>query len=123
MAAIRARTALPWYRRTWWQWPPVAQVFSLLVVSTLLGTLTWVCLHAGREDVAGSVGIYLTEVVAVFAPVWSLVSTLGEATALILKQVPLLAWAGIVAFLGTMYLFCIGLGTALYRIALPRRHS
>jgi hypothetical protein len=123
MAAVRARAASPWYRRTWWQWPALAQGLSLLVFSALLGGLTWVCLHAGRDELASSVGSYLTEGFAVFAPLWSLLATLVEAFVLVLKQVPLLAWAGVAAFFSVMYLSCIGLGTALYRIALPRRNS
>lgn len=123
MAAIRAQAALPWYRRTWWQWPLLAQVLSLLWFSGLLGGLTWVCLHGGRGELPGVVGGQVMESLAVFAPLWSLVTAMLEALALVLKQVPLLAWVGVIGFFAVMYLSCIGLGTALYRIALPRRNS
>jgi hypothetical protein len=56
------------------------------------------------------------------APLWALLATLVEAMARVLQCVPLAAWAGALAFFAAMYLATIGLGTALYRIALPQRN-
>ncbi len=122
MAALRARAARPWYRRTWWQWPAAAQVLSLLVFSGLFGSLTWACFHVGRGDLAATLGTGMTEPLALLAPLGGIVATLIEAMALVLRQVPWLVWGGILAFFAVMYLSCIGLGTALYQIALPRRN-
>jgi len=41
MAALQARVRLPWWRRTWWQWPPAAQLLGLLAVSSVLGLITY----------------------------------------------------------------------------------
>ncbi len=123
MAAVRAQAALPWYRRAWAHWPRSAQVLSLLWFSALLGGLTWVCLQAGRGELPGVIGGQFAEALSIFGPLWSLITAILEACVLLLKQVPILAWVGLVGFFAVMYLSCIGLGTALYRIALPRSNS
>jgi hypothetical protein len=45
LAAIQAQARLPWYRQPWSTWPHTAQGASLLVLSLLLGALTYACLH------------------------------------------------------------------------------
>jgi hypothetical protein len=121
-AALRARAAQPWYGRAWWQWPPAARALSLLIFSSLLGGLTWVGLNAGRSDLGTALGTRVADTLASVAPLWALLATLVEAMARVLQCVPLAAWAGALAFFAAMYLATIGLGTALYRIALPQRN-
>ena len=54
MAAIAARAALPWYRRTWFEWPRSWQVASALLTAALAAAWTvapWQALP-GAESLA-----------------------------------------------------------------------
>lgn len=122
LTALHAQAVLPWYRRPWWNWPPAAQVLSLLVLSGLLGMATWLVIHAGRVDWAAAFMDDAKRWLAPLAPVWSLLSALAGAVALVLKGA-----GGWVPAAGTglclvMYLSCIGLGTVFYRVAFSRRN-
>lgn len=122
MAAIQARASLPWYRRSWWEWPSVWQVLSLLGVSGLLGLVTWSC-GPGSSGFLAQAGALLTDWMPALEPMWTLLGTLARALALVVKQVG--GWT-ILAGLGlclAMYLSCIGVGTVFYRLVNPRRNS
>lgn len=123
MAMIQARAALPWYRRTWWHWPVLAQVVSLLAVSALLGMATWLLLHLASGQWEATVTQEAKSVLAPLAPLWSLLTTLVEALALVVKSA-----GGSVLLIASslclvMYLSCVGLGTVFYRVAVGRRNS
>lgn len=122
MAAIQARARQPWFRCTWWHWPPVAQVFSLALASVLLGGLTWLALHTDPGSLVNDMGVKAAAGLAPLAPLWSLVVSIARACALLLAQAPPLAWFGAAAFLAAMYLSCIGLGTILYRLSAQRSY-
>ena len=123
LAAIEVGARLPWYRRTWWQWPPAIQGLSLLVASVLLGGLTWLGLHTGRVDLAATLVARSIACLAPLAPLWTALNTLAQAALLLVKQPTLLSWTLLAAFIGALYLSCVGFGTVLYRVILPRRNS
>lgn len=123
LAAIEARACLPWYRRPWWEWPLPFQVLSLLGLSALLGLATWLLIHAGDIGLTVSVPGEVQSLLAPVAPVWSALSALAGAVASVLRGLGgwvVLAGGG---FCAVMYLSCIGLGTACYRLAFNRRNQ
>jgi hypothetical protein len=123
MATLQAKARLPWYRRPWWDWPSALQVVSLLGLSGLLGLATWLVMHAGQVEWTAALGSEIKSWMAPLSPVWSLVTTAIGAVALVLRG--LSGWLFLAggAFCVVMYLSCVGLGTAFYRVACYRRKS
>jgi hypothetical protein len=121
MAALEAKACRPWYRRPWWDWPSVLQVLSLLGLSGLLGVATWLVMHAGQIEWAGAVGREAHSLTAPLSPAWSVLTALAGAAAAVLRG--LSGWVFLAggAFCILMYLSCVGLGTAFYRVAFYRR--
>lgn len=122
MAMIRARAALPWYRRPWWHWPVVAQVLSLLAVSALLGVATWLLLHVSHGQWEATFTQEAKSALAPLAPLWSFVTTLVGALALVVKSASGSVLLAASALCLVMYLSCVGLGTVFYRVAIGRRN-
>jgi len=122
MAALQTRAGLPWYRRPWWDWSSGLQALSLLGLSGLLGLATWLAMHAGQIEWMSVLGSELRSWLAPLSPVWSLLSSLAGAVALVLRGIS--GWICLAggAFCVVMYLSCVGLGTAFYRVACYRRN-
>lgn len=121
MALIRARVRVPWYRLTWWHWPTLAQAFSLLLVSTLLGGLTWAGLHASEGDWAATTMQHLQGWLSPLQPLWVMLVAMSRAVVLVVHQTNPLLLSGIGAVLMAMYLSCLALGTVVYRMAIGKR--
>ncbi len=122
MAALRVR-ALPWYQRTWWTWPRPLQCLSLLLVSVVLGVITWLALHAGDVALTGQVGRQLGNWFAPVAALWTAVGVLVNALGAVIRSLGTLNLCLAGAVLLAMYLSCVGLGTVFYRVAFYRRNS
>ncbi|MBM3880588.1 MAG: hypothetical protein FJ387_12875 [Verrucomicrobia bacterium] len=121
LAALEARARVPWYRRTWWHWPPAAQGLALLLASGLLGGLLWLALHAGELNLASAAGQRIGGWLAPLSPLVSLGEALGRVVGSLTRQ--LNGWVvGAAALLGSLvYVSGIGVGTACYRLARYRR--
>ncbi len=114
LAKIEAQKKLPWYRRTWAQWPRSAQLFSgILTFAVFLAigaglnlawdAFSWKTLVSGATTALGPIG--------------SCLSSLSSACAVLFrKSNNLILILTVVLGLG-MYLSCIGLGTVVYRVA------
>jgi hypothetical protein len=114
LSAIEAQSALPWWRRSWWNWPMSAKA-AFAVVTTVLAAL----LSGG--------GYVLSEGATVYSKQWTdrlpaadlqapSFDSLWNAVHLLAQSFqPLFHYA---AFAGVLlYLVCIGLGTACFRFA------
>ena len=117
LAGVAARARLPWWRRTWWTWPVWAQVVSLLVISTVLGALTYAVRQApglpGMANLTKSLGGWLAPCEALGNCALALLNGLRLA----LGQAAQVALLGVALFAIALYLSCLGLGTACYRLA------
>lgn len=122
LAAVQAKARLPWYRRTWWHWPPAAQVFALVLLSGLLGGITWLGLQVGQGDWGLHAERTVSGWLQPLAPFWSCFNSVVNALALALRQ--LNAWIvfGAVAVCLGMYLSCLGVGTVVYRMTVNKSH-
>jgi hypothetical protein len=117
MAALAARAALPWYRRAWQTWPRAGQILSLAALAAVFAGLAVAGGHlfpAGTARPTG--GLFAT-----VSLVASLLATVGEALLLAAKQLhPAWVATGLLV-LSAGWLSCLGLGTAIFRLALARR--
>jgi hypothetical protein len=121
MAAIRERQSLPWWARPWTSWPRGAQMVSFLLLLGVLGGLGW-----GWPTAWEAVGPVETvgipdRLLSPLGTLWQGIVTLGgEAMAYLNAEGrPLLLMIGCVVL--ALYLFCVGLGTALVRLVLQSR--
>jgi hypothetical protein len=114
LSAIDARNALPWWRRSWWNWPTAAKA-AFAVITAILAAI----LSGGGYVLSESATVYSTQWkerlattdlhVATFDSLWNAGNLLVQA---FLPLFHYAAFAGVI-----LYLLCIGLGTACFRFA------
>ncbi len=118
MEAVGAHQRLPWWRLAYWSWPAWARV---LLISWLVG------MAAGLVALGFLGGEWAAAQVAGWgsrgAALWNPIQVLGEAGLVVLRQVlrPWLLGAWAVSLV--MYLFCLGAGTAYFRLVWRRVES
>ena len=117
LAALEAHAALPWYRRAWQTWPRGGQILSLAALAAACAIF---CLAGGH--------LSNTSLVRPTGNAWGLaavaanvLATLGQALLLALKHLNPTWLAAALLMLATGWFSCIGLGTALFRLAAVRR--
>ena len=119
-ALLEARARRPWWQRAWWEWPLAARAtFAALAV------LAGAALSSGSFLVGEGAESYSQSLLQQFtspAPAMDLAhfDSLADAASLVWDRAarPLLTIAGGIAL--ALYLTCIGLGTACFRL-LQRR--
>ena len=118
MAFVHTREARPWWQQPWLTWPRLAQAVSGSVFVTCLAGLGL----AATTFLPSSLSLNFVQIpVGIGSFAWSVLSTLGNAFALVIRTIPtpyLLLGAAIVA---SSYFSCIGLATLCYRVALNKR--
>jgi hypothetical protein len=115
MELLAARARLPWWRRSWFTWPLPGRVLSGVAAAAVCAAAGWAI---------ASVSVELPGRASLFDGPLAIVRVAFEAVATVLGALSLLAQAinanqlafgaGLAAFI---YLSCIGLGTACYRVA------
>jgi hypothetical protein len=117
LAALAARAALPWYRRAWQTWPRGGQIVSLAALAAACAAFGLAGGQLSNSDLlrptAGAFGLVVV--------VANLVATLAEALLLTLKHLNPTWLAAALLVLATGWFSCVGLGTALFRLAAVRR--
>lgn len=118
LALVEARARLPWWQRTWWDWPLAAKATFLLLVLAVAGFMS------ERGLILGDAGTQYSESVTrkldLVSAFWNLLlvfvnvaealwATLGQPYLLYLVAIALVA-----------YLVCIGAGTLFLRVAAQR---
>jgi len=121
MAIVRAKAKLPWWRQTWWHWPPAAQVLVLLSFLGLVIGLSYYGPQAWEALAASSLGHTVAGWLQVFTPLVDGLTALVNAFALILRQTGKLALILAAAVCLALYVSCLGLGTMMYRVAFSKR--
>jgi hypothetical protein len=121
MAVVRAKAGLPWWRRTWWHWPPAAQVLVLLSFLGLLMGVGWYGPAAWDALAASQPGQTVAAWLQALDPLADCLAALASAFALVIKQAGTLALVLAAVICLAMYLSCLGLGTMMYRVAFSKR--
>ena len=122
MAALQARQALPWYRRPWPSWPRKIQC----LLGPLLTIFPWLAFYLSRiawnnlatSGVAREVDQKLSLLSLAGSTIDTLVNAFWLAGQALMGQ-PIIRAGIIVSVL--MYLACIGIGTACFRVILNPR--
>jgi len=121
MAALEARSRVPWYRQSWQSWPWLAQAGSLALLLALFAALCFVggqVPHTGEFATAShSVNAWFSSVTAL----WNTLATLLGAVGLVVKHLGTGFIVACVLALGLGYAICVGLGTVCFRLAVARR--
>lgn len=120
MATIQARAARPWWRKPIPQWPRRNQfVFVAVMLALVCGSI----IGLGKIWPHAAIAEIPSQAVAAMEPVrpaWSILETLTRAGALLLQSLsqPWLIGLGL-GFL-FVYLSCIGMGMAWYRVTFQK---
>lgn len=116
-AAIAARERLPWWKKSFAQWPQGGRwlflaVALLIVMGSVYGTFA-MTQEVSLTSVQKSAGGWLV----MFKPLSSLLAVIGNALWLVVKTVPTYFWWAMGGVITAAYLTCVGLGTLGYRLA------
>jgi len=123
LSAIMRRAQVPWYRQQWQSWPLALRVASLGLSLTVVAAFSyglWVLPH--NPAVAENFQ-HLTAGFGWLSATWNVVSALGTAVVLALKQVNPGVLLGCLLLFGMLWATCVGLGSLCLRLAWARRRS
>ena len=111
LASVRVEAALPWWRKSIWQWPHAARTAFLVVLAVIFTAITSGTWWAG--DVAAKGAEVLSDSTQPLIPLSNAFLVLWRT---VLQNVVLFA----LAFTGMLYLLCLGAGTMFVRFAVRR---
>lgn len=113
LAQIARQPALAWYRRPWMSWPRQFQWLSVVLFAMVMG-----CLYGLLWPALTSVNVTAapTEWVQPVSTTVTIFGALGNAAASVLRNTQGWVLATGLGILASLYLSCIGLGTACWRI-------
>jgi hypothetical protein len=120
MAAIERRAARPWWQKPIPQWPRKNQfVFVVVMLAFVCGAV----IGLGQIWPQQAIAEIPTQAAAAMEPVrpaWSVLETLTRAGALLLKSLGQPWLIGLGAAFLFIYLSCIGMGMAWYRVTFQK---
>ncbi len=120
LSAIEARNHRRWWRQPLLSWPIPARVPAVALACALAGLLIY-CGFAIQESAAvGSVVQRIGGWFAFLSPLLDVLLTLGNALLVLAKAGQPYLILG-VSLVFAMYLACVGLGTACFRLALTQK--
>jgi hypothetical protein len=120
MEMVAARTARPWYSRSWLEWPAAVRSVSFAVLVLIFAGI---CFAAWQLTRAAGVTLAMEEVRDAFSGVAALLNTLMvilNALVLAVKHLSTPVLAACVVGLVLAYSACIGLGTVYFKLAFAR---
>ena len=121
LAAIAAQAALPWWRKSFLQWPLAAQVAFLVVIAgvvklVMLG-LVWA---TGDFEFVQFRNAFATQF-SWIELIGSAVAGVADFCAVVFRAIPPLWLYGGLAVLASLYATLFGLGAAAYRVLYAQR--
>ena len=121
MAAIAAQATLPWWKKSFAQWPLAARCVFILVS----GGLVKVALMAAVWVMAGFDSAQFTSAfaqpMAWFEGTRAVFGSVGNFFALLVRNIPSLWLYGVLAVVASLYTSLFGLGAAAYRALYANR--
>ena len=120
MATIQARAARPWWRKPIPQWPRQKQ---LIFVAVMLALVCGSVIGLGKiwpHEVIAEIPAQAATVIEPVRPAWSVLETLTRAGTLLVKSLSQPWLIGLALGLFFVYLSCIGMGMAWYRVTFQK---
>jgi hypothetical protein len=120
MAKIEARASRPWWRKPIPQWPRKNQfVFVAMMLALVFGAVFGLG-QIWPHEVISEIPAQAATVIEPVRPAWSILETLTRAGTLLVKSLsqPWLIGLGLGFFF--VYLSCIGMGMAWYRVTFQK---
>ena len=117
-ATLEARAKLPWYQRPWFTWPVSLRLASATLMLALVSGLTLAIHGVSLSATALTQSLAQSPTVST---IMAVTNAVGNALMLAARTVNPLYLASAGALVALMYLTCIALGTACYRIAWNNR--
>jgi hypothetical protein len=118
LAMIEASAGLPWWQRTWWDWPLAAKATFLLLALAGVGWLS------GSGVLLGDAGAQYSDSVTrrldLFSSVWNLGPIFVSVAQVLWLKLAQPYVLYLIALALTAYLVCIGAGTLFVRVATQR---
>ena len=121
MRAIERRASLPWYRRSWENWPPSLQIPVLALMLALFAGLCFAGWEGWQSPTFAAASHKVAEYLSGASTIWNAASVLVSAIGLALKQLGTGFLIACLAAVALGYATCVGLGTVYLRLALKRR--
>lgn len=120
MAAIQAREARPWWRKPIPQWPRRNQcVFVVLMVAMVCGAIFGLS-SLWPQHVISEIPAQAAAAIEPVRPAWSVLETLTRAVAVLLRSLSQPWLIGLGVSMLFVYLSCIGMGMAWYRVTFQK---
>ena len=121
MAKIESRVELPWYRRSWQNWPVALQTASFVALLVMFGGLTFGAWELFKAPETTAALQKTSNWFSGFSVLWNTIHALAGAAFLALQRLGTgVIIAGIVLVMFA-YFACIGLGTVAVRFTFARR--
>ncbi|HKQ40589.1 MAG TPA: hypothetical protein VJ063_21140 [Verrucomicrobiae bacterium] len=111
LAGVRLQQALPWWRKSIWQWPNAARTTFFVVLAVMITAI--MSSHWWAGDVAAKGVEVLSDSTQPLVPLSNAFLVLWRT---LLQNVVIFG----LAFSGMLYLLCLGAGTMFVRFALRR---
>jgi len=114
-AAIEARAAIPWWHKSWSNWPQSVRAFFILICGAAAVLL--VAAGAGLPTTVdgAQLGHVFAPVAAFTRPLVGLGRGLGDIIAAVARSLPVWWLYGAAAIVVSLYVMLVGVGAAAYR--------
>ncbi|MFO1475520.1 MAG: hypothetical protein U1F98_02570 [Verrucomicrobiota bacterium] len=116
-AALESRQPQPVYRRPWHTWPRLAQAAALLIMIASTAALAFLGWHAAHSEFALSAGRTVSGFATAAGALFTAAETLTRTATTSLRQLNTGFLVACLLMLSFTYAACIGLGTAVVRLA------
>jgi hypothetical protein len=115
LAQLARQKAVPWHRKPWMNWPRHFQILSVLLFAGLVGSIAGILLpNLNAMSLTGSAASQ--DWVKPVSTTLGVLGALGNAASAVLRNTQGWVIASLLGILASIYLSCLGLGTACWRI-------
>ncbi len=121
MAAIARRAQIPWYHRSWAEWPGALQAMSLVVMLVLFAGLCLAGAHVPQTRLAGDAAHQANRWFAGLDVIGNTLKVLADSAGLAFHQLGSGLLVAVAVAAGVGYALCLGLGTLYCRTVFLKR--
>ncbi len=118
LARLTRQQVVPWHRKPWMNWPRHFQLLSVLLFAGIVGSVAGLLLPSLD---AMSLSATSQEWVKPVTTTMGVLSALGNAVSLLLRNTHSWVLAIVLGVLASLYFSCLGLGAACWRIVANTR--